>query len=81
MRRLVPIVSIMLLQVVSAGAASTYSQNLQGLIARQSEDGLIPMPSSPSGGLSPLWGMALSLFLVVCVLAISLMPSKRGHQD
>jgi hypothetical protein len=37
--------------------------------------------SVPSGGPSPLWGLALSLLLALAVVAVSLLPSKRGHQD
>jgi hypothetical protein len=35
----------------------------------------------PSGGPSPLFGLAISLLLALAVIAVSLMPSKRGHQD
>ncbi|MBT4767861.1 MAG: hypothetical protein HOO04_05830 [Phycisphaerae bacterium] len=35
----------------------------------------------PSGGPSPLFGLAISLFLALAVVGVSLMPSKRGHQD
>ncbi len=38
-------------------------------------------PGVPSGGPAPLWGMLVSLILVFMVLGVSLMPSKRGHQD
>jgi hypothetical protein len=38
-------------------------------------------PGVPGGGPAPLFGMALALIMTVCVLGVSLMPSKRGHQD
>jgi hypothetical protein len=35
----------------------------------------------PTGGPSPLWGLTLSLLLALAVVGVSLLPSKRGHQD
>lgn len=40
-------------------------------------------PDSPTIRQSPpvWWGYAILFLLLVVVLAVSLMPSKRGHQD
>jgi hypothetical protein len=38
-------------------------------------------PGVPGGGPAPLFGIALALILTAMVAAVSLMPSKRGHQD
>ncbi len=54
--------------------------DLSALRQRATEGGL-ELPSVPSGGPSPLWGLTLSLLLALAVLAASLLPSKRGHQD
>ncbi len=34
-----------------------------------------------SGGISPLFGMTVSVLLVAAIVSASLIPSKRGHQD
>jgi hypothetical protein len=41
----------------------------------------IELTAVPSGGPSPLWGLAISMLLALAVVAVSLIPSKRGHQD
>jgi hypothetical protein len=38
-------------------------------------------PGVPGGGPAPLFGIAIALILAVMVVGVSLMPSKRGHQD
>lgn len=38
-------------------------------------------PSVPSAAPAPLWGMFTVLLLTSLVLGVSLIPSKRGHQD
>lgn len=38
-------------------------------------------PGVPGGGPAPLFGIAIALILAVMVIGVSLMPSKRGHQD
>ncbi|MCP4759679.1 MAG: hypothetical protein GY876_09515 [Planctomycetes bacterium] len=40
------------------------------------------VPQNPqSGGLSPLFGLGISILLVAAIVSASLIPSKRGHQD
>ena len=77
MRSLIMLMSLMVLFL----AATAHAEGVDTLLDRLSPDELLKQPSSPSGGPGPLWGMAISMFMVVAVLGVSLMPSKRGHQD
>ncbi len=54
--------------------------DLSALRHRVTQGGL-DLPAEPSGGPSPLWGLTLSFLLALAVLTVSLLPSKRGHQD
>lgn len=54
--------------------------DLSALRNRTSNETL-ELTAVPSGGPSPLWGLALSLMLAMAVVAVSIIPSKRGHQD
>jgi hypothetical protein len=56
------------------------AEGLEALRHRKTAETL-EFTAVPSGGPSPLWGLGASLLLALAVVAVSLLPSKRGHQD
>jgi len=76
MRRRIRLVSFSAVAALTA----TCLADEPDLLKRVTED-IYVEPGVPGGGAAPLFGMAIAVLMTVAVLGISLMPSKRGHQD
>ncbi|MDP7030088.1 MAG: hypothetical protein QF733_07705 [Phycisphaerales bacterium] len=76
MRRIDWLAGMTVLAVTAAAALADEPD----LLTRVTED-IYVEPGVPGGGSTPLIGMAVAVLMVIAVLGVSLMPSKRGHQD
>ncbi len=76
MRRIIRLASVSTVAAITAlGLADE-----PDLLTRVTED-IYVEPGVPGGGSAPLFGMAVAVLMTIAVLGVSLMPSKRGHQD
>ena len=78
MRRTPRLVWIMALPLLTLSTSVLADE--PDLLKHVTED-IYTEPGVPGGGPAPLFGIALALILTAMVAAVSLMPSKRGHQD
>ncbi|MDP7071086.1 MAG: hypothetical protein QF561_07035 [Phycisphaerales bacterium] len=79
MRRIACTISVLAcalwVRAAAASAPSSYVDLSDSLVGEYEHQ------APQAGGISPLFGMAVSAILVAAIIAASLIPSKRGHQD